>query len=530
MSRIKRPNVQPNLLDKVITYFDPVNGARRYQARTALAMTGGYHAGKKNRRQTSSWKTTHYDADGDILPDLGVIRERSRDLERNAPLAAGALKTKKTNVVGTGLKLQADPDWQFLGMDEAAADKWKKDVEREFALWGKAECDAERTLSFYGLQGMAFYNTLVNGDLFVSLPFINRPGSPYDLKIQLIEADRVCNEKFKADTASMAGGVEKDEHGAPLYYHVMKQHPGSIARAKMEWIKLPAFGEKTGRRNVLHLYQKLRPGQSRGVPDLAPVIEAFKQLTDYSEAECMAALVSSMFTVFITSNSEGGVLAMDPTSEIGGKSTDKDFKMGPAAMLELMPDEKVEFANPSRPNAMYEPFVNAILQQIGVALELPFEVLTKHFTSSYSAARAALIEAWKFFLSQRAWLAEVLCQPIYEAWMTEAVALGRIYAPGYLNGDPSIREAYHRAQWIGPARGQIDEFKEIKAARISVDMGVKTLEEVTNELTGGSWESKHHQRAKEVKMRRRDGLEAEMAPEENGQAEQGDIPNDGPET
>lgn len=106
-------------------------------------------------------------------------------------------------------------------------------------------------------------------------------------------------------------------------------------------------------------------------------------------------------------------------------------------MIGLAPGEKVSSVDPGRPNAAFDPFVMAILRQIGVALEIPFELLVKHFTASYSAARAALLEAWKFFYTQRKWLADNFCQPVYEAWLTEAVLSGRVSAPGFFD-DPLV--------------------------------------------------------------------------------------------
>ncbi len=144
----------------------------------------------------------------------------------------------------------------------------------------------------------------------------------------------------------------------------------------------------------------------------------------------------------------------------------------------------------------------AILRQVGVALEIPFEMLVKHFTASYSAAQAALLEAWKFFRSRREWLACMFCQPVYEAVITEAVARGHLNAPGFFS-DPMLRAAYLGSEWIGPPRGQIDQLKEGKAARERVDMGISTLAEETAALTGGDWERKHRQRTKEKRLRLR---------------------------
>ena len=500
--------VKSNLVDRVLSYFDPVKAARRFKARAMLSLAGGYFGGSKTRRGLKQWTPYGYDADSDILPDLSTLRDGSRDLIRNNPLAAGAIYTKVTNIIGTGLKLQSRIDRSALTLTDEQADAWEVQAEREWRLfWESKDCDAARTLNGHGLTKLAYRQIKENGDVFVVLPRIEREGMPYSLRIQLVEADRVTNKDNVGDTDTLAGGVEKDEYGAPVNYHILKQHPGNNKYIKNnEWQVIPAFGDKLGLRNVLHLFQPLRPGQSRGVPDLAPVIEPLKQLGNYSEYELMAAAISGAFTVFIETESGAGTFDLtDLEDETGAKSTDEDIKLASGAIVSLSPGEKIHDSNPGRPNDSFDPFVQAILRQIGVALELPFEILIKHFTASYSAARAALLEAWKYFMSERSWLANDFNQAVYEIWMYEAVALGRIVAPGFLT-DPLIRKAYLGSEWIGPAKGQIDELKEIKAAELRVQMGVSTLSEVTAEMTGGDWEKKHAQSVKEHTMRKDAGL------------------------
>jgi capsid protein len=153
-------------------------------------------------------------------------------------------------------------------------------------------------------------------------------------------------------------------------------------------------------------------------------------------------------------------------------------------------------------------------------------MLIKHFTSSYSASRAAMLEAWKFFRARREWLAWNLCQPVYEAVITEAVASGRLDAPGFFE-DPLVRMAYCNANWTGPPAGQIDPQAEIDAAKTRVDLGVSTLQEVTAEMTGGDWETKHAQRVKEQAMRVKGGLDKE-ANAALAAAEARQVPGEGP--
>ncbi len=270
---------------------------------------------------------------------------------------------------------------------------------------------------------------------------------------------------------------------------------------------------------MLHLYRKLRIGQSRGVPDLAAVIEPLKMLERYTEAEITAAVMSGMFSVFVkTSNGDGLNLDEEarpaspysPGSALPEPSTGREVQMGSGAIIDLLPDEDVEFADPKRPNTAFDPFVMAILRQIGVALELPFEVLVKHFTASYSAARAALLEAWRFYLNRRAWLVSQFCQPVYEEWLSEAVAIGRIQAPGFFD-DPAIRKAYCRAVWVGPGRGQINPDAETKASVRRIEAGISTREKEAMELDGSDFDILHTQLVQEKKMRVEGGLELPVA-------------------
>jgi lambda family phage portal protein len=511
---MKLPAIRPTLTDRVVAYFDPVRGAERFRARMVLALAGGYTGGRRDRRATSEWRTTSGSADADLLPDLAVLRDRSRDLTRNAPLAAGAVSTVVTNVVGTGLEPQSQIDRDLLGLTDQAADDWQRAVEREWWLWASStDCDVTRTQDFCALQDLIFRATLESGDVFIVKRSVERPGNPYGLALQVIEADRVTNPDYRQDGDKLpngrlvAGGVEVDRNGAPVAYHVLRNHPGDVTLGAVPtWDRLAAFSADSGARLVHHLFRRLRPAQSRGVPYLASVVEPFKQLSRYSDAELMAAVVSSMFTVFVRSEAGEGLSAMQPTDETGSLPADEDYKLGNGAILDLTAGESIEIANPGRPNAGFDPFVQSLCRQIGVALELPYEVFVKHFESSYSAARAALLEVWKFFRARRDWLASNFCQPVYAAVVDEAVASGRLAANGYF-ADPLIRRAWLEARWIGPPAGQIDPEAEIKAAETRIALGISTGAQTCAEMTGGDIESNIAQLGKEKRLRDEAGLD-----------------------
>ena len=141
----------------------------------------------------------------------------------------------------------------------------------------------------------------------------------------------------------------------------------------------------------------------------------------------------------------------------------------------------------------------AVLRQIGVALELPFEVLVKHFTASYSAARAAIMEAWRFYQREREFLVEAFCRPVWEWAITEAVARGLLDAPGFFD-DPLVRDAWLGTEWIGASAPQIDPLKEANAATAWNKLGVLSLQDVAA-AQGRDWDATHVQIVKETQRR-----------------------------
>lgn len=476
---------------------------------------GSYQGASVTRRETNSWNPPATDADSSSVPDLVRLRARSRDAVRNQPLAGGAINTTVTNVVGSGLSLQPTIDGDYLGMTPEQVDAWQVHTEREFALWADSRlCSLNRGLNFYGLQELAFRSTMENGDVFTNLPQKAVPGTPYKTRVQLIEADRVCNPNFGFDSAGLVAGVKKDSDGAPVAYHVLRQHPGNwlyLTGNAWIWDELSAWNSSTGLPNVVHLYRHLRADQSRGIPMLSPVVEPLKMLGRYQEHVLMAAAVAALFSVFVKTQGGQGLGNMLPpvgnpvVSSAIPQATVNDIRLGSGNIIDLQPGEEVAFADPKVPNSNFDPFFLAIVRQIGVGLEIPFEILIKHYTSSYSAARAAMLDAWKFFLSRRTWLADNYCQPIYEVWLAEAVALGRVNAPGFF-ADPMRRKAYSGAIWNGPGKGMINEKEESLAMEKRIELGVTTAEEETQSFNGTSWAAKQSRRIKERRMRDEAGL------------------------
>lgn len=452
---------------------------------------------------------------GSAASDLPVweqmtLRARSRDAFRNHPIARAALTRCRTNIVGIGLMCRPAIDADTLGISPEAAKVMNRTLRQRFRAWAESPqaCDWEATSDFYGLQGLALLSAMASGDVFAITPMQDRPGNTSALKVQLVESDRISNPLDGADTDALMDGIAMQD-GVPFGCHIRSQHPGEVRTTSRiaRWDFYPFFGEETGRRRVLHVWNdKERPGQVRGAPYLAPILEPLVQISRYGGAELMAAVLSAMLTFFIEKEGEQLDENGQPIPFLDGGSS---FKVGEGAVVDLGPNEKVNMANPSRPNAQFDPFFMAVTKQIGAALELPVDELLLHYQSSYSAARAAMLQAWRFYTMRRWFLAQQFCQPIYELWLDLEVASGRMALPGY--GDPMRRIAYSRALWIGPSRGSMDEEKEASAAKTRIEIGVSNEAIETAQMTGEDWEDVYEQRLEEVNRRKADGTWIEQS-------------------
>lgn len=468
------------------------------------------------------WLAVPRSADADTVRSLGRQRGESRELARTNPIAVGAIATNINRVVGTGLQPVFSPVREVLGWTEEQASEWKAIASREFSLWADStECDYANERNFYDWQALVLQGRLESGDCFTVLPDGELTTTqPYRLRLQLLEADRVGNPmgavegQAAADGTSAVGGIRRHPvTGRPVACHIYRHHPGDTLtmtrgdRFAGDWVEF--FGTQSGRRRVLHHYRPTRPEQSRGVPYLAPVIQAIKDLGRYTEAEITAAIISAFFTTFVKTPQATGpapVFGLNGATGPGGEGAAGDeIRLEAGAVIGLAPGEDIVSADPSRPNPNAEGFLLGMLKLIGVGLNLPFELLLKSFNSSFSASKAALLDAWMHFRTERNWVVNSACQPVVETWLTEAVAIGRIKAPGYFS-DPLIRWAYTRAAWHGDSQGSINPKDEVAAYLAAVDGNLMTQERAEWELFGTDWTRTFEVKKREKQMVREAGM------------------------
>jgi len=491
-----------NLLDKAIAFFNPKKALEREVARKKIEILNtGYsnHGASTTKSSMKGWISTGGGVKKDIYKNRKKLVERSRDLYMGAPVAQGVMKTINSNVIGSGLKLKSSIDYETVGVSEEEAETIETTIEKEFKLWADNKIEQMGVLNFDQVQDLVFLTILLNGECFVKFNYFLTPKNPYSLKLQIIEPDRVMTPSILQNDESIVDGVKIDSNNRISGYYVARKHPLDVS-GNVETDFISVYG-KQEQLNILHIMLAERPEQVRGIPILSPVIEALKQLDRYTDAD----------------NAQGANIAdhevLDETEKID-TNTDENIELSPGIVVGLNPGEKAKETNPGRPNAQFDPFVTSILRQIGAALEVPYELLIKHFTASYSASRAALLEAWKMFKKRRDWFSSNFTQVVYEEWLREAYLLGRVEMKNY-GEDPLLTKAWCGAQWNGPSQGQLDPLKEVKASTLRVQQGFSTRTKETVELNGGDFEQNIRILAKEYKLLDEKGVIIENAEDED---------------
>ena len=516
----------PTLKERMLFLFSPERANREYNRRlnedgqkketkrgAPARMSYGNHGASQTLNSMVGWVVNGGAAEDDIDEHGSTLRRRSRDLFDGGGLARSGPITLTTSVVGWGIQPKPKIDGDFLGMSDDETGETERMILREWKLWAENHfCDAERHKNFYELQQLAFLSMLVSGDVFALFGMKPNGRTPYQLTVRLLEADRVSTPDSSGDSeiknldggGRIIDGVEIDKEGAVVRYHIASHHPlaGSVTE-QLTWQAIEAYGKDTGEPNILHIMVSERPEQRRGVPFVAAEIELLKQFDRYLKSELTANLVASMFSVFLESTEDDGVTGLEDVVNEDDRVTDDEYhyELGPGVVLDLPFGKKVHEVNPTRNNSTFDKYVGAMETVIGSSMEIPKEVLVKKYESNYTAARAALLDFWRTVRVYRTRFNASFNQPIYEQFMAEAVATGRIEAPGFFD-DPAIRQAWCGCSWMGASMGHVDPLKEVNAAAMRIAQNITTQEQEASEYNGNDWAANVRQRRRELQALR----------------------------
>lgn len=467
-----------------LVQVDGVTPLRRIEASTS------YGAASRSSQELAGWNPMAVSADAAFLPERDIIVARVRDLVRNDGWAAGSVRRELDNVVGAELRLSAKPDWRALGLTAEWASEFASQVEALWRLYTddpRFMCDATRHDTMGGLFGQAYRHYVVDGEALAVLLWLPNRGGRYATAVQIIDPDRLSNPSDRMDSDRMRSGVEIDQYGASVAYHIRKQHPFDLPMAGIgtyEWERVPRETEH-GRPIVVHFYDKESAGLTRGVARLTPVVERLMMLGKYDKVELQASALNAMFSAFIESPFDhealGAMLddgAMDKYQDMRSAfHEDRRIRLGGVRVNTLFPGESLKLQTAQRAASVFADFEAAVLRNIAAGTGLSYEQLSQDWSkTNYSSARAALLETWKTFVSRRAAFGRRFARQIYMAWLEEAIDKGDIELPA---GAPDFYDAlaaYTRCRWIGPGRGWVDPVKEKQGAILGISAGLSTLE------------------------------------------------------
>jgi len=428
-----------------------------------------YDAASYTRDELRGWVKPLY-APNDELSNANRTTMISRVLDsiRNNPLATAAIERFITEIVGTGLRPDVNPDVELLDMSESEIESKQREIERKFKLWCKSQVDIERENNFYSVQRIAYRSQKASGDVFVNTPIVRG-----NLYIQLIESERVSNANGTLNTQKLVDGLELSDAGEVTHIQVQTVHPGEVHSTGEEFVwRRFRVRDTQGRKRIFQVFERMRVGQRRGLPVLASVLGSYKQLDKFAKSELEAAVITGNPCLFIESPYES---SLPGQTDYDGK--EKIF-MTPGGVVDLAPGESIKSPTPGRPNQQYEPFVRAKMLEISAALKIPLEVLLMNFSASFSASRAAFLMFKKVINEERAMFADKFCQPIFSIWLDNEVSQGRILINDYQN----TSQIWKNVSWIGAAIGSIREADQLNAVEKKLQLGLSTKEKEVAEL------------------------------------------------
>ena len=479
---------RPSAIDRGIAAVFPGWGAKRLKARYQLALAGSMYRSAEISRLRADWVSFGPEAATPGSSELQLLRNRSRDANRNDPVASGATETYAVNIVGSGLKPQSRIRAEAIGVSDERAAALQAQAEGIWERW-KPMADAANVLDFDEIQFLALRKICEDGETICIPTWADEPWRPYGRCLELLESDRLAQPLNRRTSPGERDGIRYGKRGQPLSYCI--RQAGDTSLTEFKYADIAARDER-GRPKILHVYPVKRPGQSRGVPLFAPVLTYFKDLADYLEAEVVAARVAACLAVFITK--QDAMFSANNMATSTEPSTGARVQgIEPGMVSYLNPGEAIDTVDPKRPGDAFPAFIETVLRLVGTSIGLPYELLVKDFSkTNYSSARAALLEGRRVFTHWRSWFARRFCQPIWDLVLEEAFLRGEFEAKDFYR----FRHEYTRAMWIGGGWGWVDPVKEVESSLRATDGGLSTLaEEAAGQ--GRDWEEILEQRARE---------------------------------
>ncbi|MDR0542462.1 MAG: phage portal protein [Dysgonamonadaceae bacterium] len=404
-----------------------------------------YEAADKRRRGNAFRLANSTGPNREISGALVTLRNRSRHMVRNNGWAKRAVGAITKHTIGEGI--------QPAPVGKLSKTKTIKEAWRDWA--GTTDCDWYGKMNFYGLQELAMRSIVEGGDILVLRRWTMDNESGIPLKLQLLEGDQLDHSQNGTNDKGIARmGVQYNKEGQITGYWLFDYHPGDGSS-----FAIKNESHFVGKENVLHVFEVLRIGQSRGLPFGVAGFMKMSDFSDYEDAQLMKQKLAACFAAFVVDG--------DMTTPNNNKDLLEHLE--PGIIEHLNTGDTVEFANPPSV-ADYDNYSTRILQGIAAAYEITYEMLTMDYSRvNFTSGRMAKIDVTSNFRSwQYNMMVPQFCAPAWKWFVDACLVAGKIKEPV-------------KADWTAPRVQQLDPVKETNAQIMKIKSGLATISETIRE-------------------------------------------------
>ena len=429
------------------------------------------------------------DAQGAIEERLDSVRADCRDAALNSAPYQAIANTMVDAVVGdTGLLPKSQVTAEATGVaSKTLLDDWNGQVDELFRTH-KDSADVTSRVGWSGLCELAFRSFFNGGDVFPSFPVTVRDDESL-VRVNLIEAERVLTPFRQMQNPRIQMGVQVDKWGAPVGFHVSREHPGARVvrernRHRMEfWRRRVPLSTGGSRLNIVQLMHQERIGQPRGVPFLASVLDLIEKVDGYVQNTLDQADLQAKFATAILTEGDPEELASELSYDDVADFYAENYPDGlhtDGRVNVLRAGDKLQTEGQKQPGQYFDAFVVRLLRLACAPRSVPYTVAFGDTRgSNFSSQRSEQIG-----LMQTVQCARRVLLPMCKHWRTHLIH--NAWLDGKLPPVDFERaiEAWTRAAWEGPRRYHVDPTKEIQAYVLAIQWGLMSRTEVVEALGG----------------------------------------------
>lgn len=471
--------------------------AKLRPARKPAQRTAAFHAANLGRL-TSSWTTDPGAINRWLRYELRTLRARSRELARGDAYGAKYIKSCWQNIAGPDpFRLQAKIKKQrgkFVGQLDGAENRA---IEQAWEVHGRAgNFESTGKLSRAEFHRLAIRTMARDGEALILIERGRRAG-PHGIQFRLIDIDRLDTERNEtlANGRVIKMGVELDDAGRVLAYHVLKNHPGESGTfgsgATREYMRVLA-------QDAIHLFIPEWPEQVRGIPWMHAAMIRLWNLGGFEEAAVVNARVTASKIAVLQSNNAGDSPINVATGQdsVGNLLTDSE----PGQYWTLPDGYTLNNWSPQFPDAAVEPFVRACLRGAAAAVGMAHHSFANDAANvNYSTGRIALLEERDMWMSIQNWYIEHVCMRMYDEWREAGVMVGAF--PQSWRDD-----AHAMVRWQPKTWGWIDPLKDMQGNVTALDAKLTSRTRIASEQ-GADYEDILDEIASENQMAEEKGVE-----------------------